>query len=68
MTTYTITKEIRIHHNEENWFYQFTDDDEGCIEVSSYETYGIQETKTGQTLHIPKDVLEQFISVLQYMK
>jgi len=63
MTTYTITKEIRIHH-EDGWFYQFTDDGEGCIEVSSYETHGIQETKTGQTLHIPKDCIEKFISVL----
>jgi len=68
MTTYTITKEIRIHHNEENWFYQFIDDGEGCIEVSVYETNGIEETKTGHTLHIPKDCIEKFISVLEYMK
>jgi hypothetical protein len=36
---YQITKEIRIHH-EDGWFYQFTDDGEGCIEVEYYELIG----------------------------
>jgi hypothetical protein len=65
--TYQITREIRIHHND-GWFYQFTDDGEGCIEVSAYETQGIEETKTGQTLHIPKDGIEHFIAVLEELK
>jgi hypothetical protein len=65
--TYSITQEIRIHH-EDGWFYQFTDDGEGCIEVSSYETHGIEETKTGQTFHIPKDCIDTFIRVLEQLK
>lgn len=67
MSSYSTTKEIRIHH-EDNWFYQFTDDDERFIEISCYETYGIQEAKTGQSFHIPKDCIENFINVLQEMK
>jgi len=43
---YQITKEIRIHH-EDGWFYQFTDDGEGCIEVEYYELIGNVETKQG---------------------
>jgi hypothetical protein len=27
--TYQITKEFRIHHEEDGWFYQFTDDGDG---------------------------------------
>jgi len=62
--TYQITREIRLHHDD-GWFYQFTDDGEGCIEVSAYVTQGI---KTGQTLHISKDGIETFIAVLEELK
>ena len=65
--TYSITKEIRIHH-EDGWFYQFTDDGEGCIEVEYYETSGITETKQGNSLHIPKDCIPQFIQILEQLK
>lgn len=44
------------------------DDGEGCIEVSSYETHGIEETKTGQTFHIPKDCIDTFSAVLEQLK
>jgi hypothetical protein len=64
---YAITKEIRIHH-EDGWFYQFTDDSEGCIEVEYYETSGITETKQGNSLHIPKDCIPQFIQILEELK
>ncbi len=65
--TYQITREIRLHH-EDGWFYQFDDDGEGCIEVSSYETHGMEEVMTGQKLYLPKDCLETFIAVLQELK
>jgi hypothetical protein len=66
--TYSITQEIRIHQKEDNWFYQFTDDGKGCVEVSAYVTHGIEETKTGQTLHISKDCIDTFIRVLEQLK
>jgi len=64
---YQITKEIRIHH-EDGWFYQFSDDGEGCIEVECYETSGVTETKQGKSFHIPKDCISHFISVLEQLK
>lgn len=64
---YQITKEIRIHH-EDGWFYQFTDDGEGCIEVEYYELIGNVETKQGNSFSIPKDCISQFISVLEELK
>ena len=64
---YQITRQLRIHH-EDGWFYQFTDDGEGCIEVSYYETHGIEESQVGKSFHIPKDCIETFISVLQQLK
>ena len=63
--TYSITKEIRIHHDD-GWHYEFLDDDQGCIEVSSLQGSGIEVT-TG-TLHIPKDCIPHFISVLEELK
>ena len=65
--TYQITRELRIHH-EDGWFYQFTDDGEGLVEINQYTSHGIEETKTGETFHIPKDCIETFISVLQELK
>jgi hypothetical protein len=64
---YSITKEFRIHH-EDGWFYQFTDDGEGCIEVEYYEVIGGVETKQGSSFSIPKDCICQFINVLEQMR
>ena len=64
---YQITKEIRIHH-EDGWFYQFTDDGQGCIEIDYYETSGMSETKVGTSFSVPKDCISQFISVLGELK
>jgi predicted GNAT family acetyltransferase len=68
MTSYQITKEIRIHHEEDGWFYQFTDDGEGCIQIDYYEMNGITETKVGSSFSISKDCISQFISVLEELK
>ncbi len=65
--TYSITQEIRIHH-EDGWFYQFTDDGQGLVEINQYTTHRIEETKTGEPFHIPKDCIDTFIQVLEQMK
>ena len=64
---YQITKETRIHH-EDGWFYQLTDDGEGCIEISYYELIGNTETKQGSSFSIPKNCIETFIRVLGQME
>ena len=64
---YSITKEFRIFH-EDGWFYQFTDDGEGCIEVEYYEVIGNTETKQGSSFSIPKNCIETFIRVLGQME
>jgi hypothetical protein len=65
---YQITKEIRIHHEDDGWFYQFTDDGEGCIEVEYYEMSEITETEQGKSFHIPKDCIQHFIDALEQLK
>jgi hypothetical protein len=70
---YNITKEFRIHH-EDGWFYKFTDDGEGCIEIEYYEVIGGSEfakrfeTKQGSSFSIPKNCIETFIRVLGQME
>jgi hypothetical protein len=64
---YSITKEFRIHH-EDGWFYQFTDDGDGCIEVEYYEVIDGAETQEGSSFSIPKDCISQFINVLEQLK
>ena len=63
---YSITKEIRIHH-EDGWHYEFLDDGEGCIEVFCHEGTGIARVQTGH-LTIPKDCVYQFICVLEQLR
>jgi len=66
--TYSITQEIRIHHKEDDWFYQFTDDGEGLVEITQYTTRGVEETKTGEHFYISKDCIDTFIRVLEQLK
>jgi hypothetical protein len=61
--SYQITKEIRIHNND-FWFYQFTSDEYGSVEISYYEMKGKEETKVGQSILIPKDCITHFINTL----
>lgn len=68
MNNYQITKEIRLHHPEDNWFYQFSDDGQGSVEFAPYTTHGIEKRKSGDSFYIPKDCLEQFIQILQEFK
>jgi hypothetical protein len=65
--TYSITQEIRIHH-EDGWFYQFTEDGEGQVEITAYTTHGVEERKSGESFYIPKDCIDTFIRVLEQLK
>ena len=73
--TYQIAREIRIRHDD-GWFYQFTVDGEGSVEITPYATYGVEERKTGEPLkvhrgesfYIPKDCIDTFIAVLEELK
>ena len=66
--TYSITKEFRIHHEEDGWFYQFTDDGDGCIEIEYYEVIDGVETQEGSSFSIEKKCIETFIRVLGQME
>jgi hypothetical protein len=66
--TYSITKEFRIHHEEDGWFYKFTDDGDGCIEIEYYEVIDGVETQEGSSFSIEKKGIETFIRVLGQME
>ena len=65
--TYEISKQIRIHH-EDGWFYQFTEDGEGQVEITAYTTHGVEERKSGEGFYLPKDCIDTFIRVLEQLK
>jgi hypothetical protein len=66
--TYQITKEFRIHHEEDGWFYKFTDDGDGSIEIEYYEVINGVETKEGSSFGIEKKGISQFINVLEQLR
>ena len=56
--TYTITKHIKIEHEtEDGWSFDFADE---------YGTVSVKDEY--QTIHIPKDCIQQFINVLEQYK
>ena len=65
--TYSITKSICINH-EDGWFYKFSDDGDGCIEVSYHEVVGYSDIKQKSSFHIPKDCIQHFIDALEQLK
>ena len=66
-TTYTITKEIRILHNTEDWNYVFSDDEYGTVSVTCNE--GLEAMKGNTTtIHIPKDCIQHVINTLEQFK
>ena len=60
--TYHITKEIKIHNDEDGWEFVFTTDEYGTVGVHS--TNG----PTFQITHIPKDCIQHFIDALEQFK
>ncbi len=65
--TYSITKEIRILHEQDDWDFVFTIDECGTVSVISSE--GL-EAMTGKTtiINIPKDCIQHFIDALEQLK
>ena len=65
--TYEIAKQIRIHHQEDDWEYVFTNDEYGTVGVCYTEG---MEAMTGETktIHIPKDCIQNFIDILEQFK
>jgi len=66
MTSYQITKEIRIHH-EDGWDYVFTTDEYGTVGVNYHEGLEAFSGKT-KSIHIPKDCIQHFIDALEQLK
>ena len=60
--TYTIAKQIIIHHDEDGWEYIFTTDEYGT--VSMLDSNG----STVQNILIPKDCIQHFIDALEQLK
>jgi hypothetical protein len=60
--TYTISKEIRIHNDQDGWEYVFTTDDYGTVNVQD------SNGPTFQTIHIPRDCIQHFIDALEELK
>jgi len=65
--SYEISKQIRIHHTEDDWDYVFTTDEYGTVEVRSHE--GLEAFSGKNTsIHIPKDCIQHFIDALEQLK
>jgi len=60
--TYTITKHIKIEHEEDGWSFDFTADECGTVSVEDGNGPGFQ------TILIPKDCIQHFIDVLEQYK
>lgn len=60
--TYTISKEITIHNDQDGWEYVFTTDDYGTVSVRD------SNGPTFQTIHIPRDCVQHFIDALEELK
>jgi len=60
--TYTITKHIKIEHEEDGFSFNFSADEYGTVRV--YDS----NSATSQTIHIPKDCIQHFIDVLEQYK
>jgi hypothetical protein len=60
--TYTITKYIKIEHEEDGWNFAFTADKLGTVSVEDGNGPGFQ------TIAIPKDCIQHVIDVLEQFK
>jgi hypothetical protein len=66
MTSYEISKQIRIYNNEDEWDYVFTTDEYGTVAVRFNEN--LRVLFGSQTIHIPKNCIQHFIDVLEELK
>ena len=60
--TYTISKKITIHNDQDGWEYVFTTDDYGTVSVED------SNGPTFQIIHIPRDCIQHFINALEELK
>ena len=65
--TYSITKEIRILHEQDDWDFVFETDEYGTVEVRCHEGLEAFAGKTS-SIHIPKDCIQHFIDALEQLK
>ena len=63
---YEISKQVRIHYKEDDWDYVFTTDEDGTVKVSYNEN--LRQMPHTTSIHIPKDCIKTFISVLEQFK
>jgi hypothetical protein len=66
MTSYEISKQIRIHNTEDEWDYVFTTDEYGTVAVAYREN--LRVPSCCRTIHIPKDCIQHFIDALTELK
>jgi hypothetical protein len=66
MTSYEISKQIRIHNTEDEWDYVFTTDEYGTVAVRYNEN--LRVPSCCRTIHIPKDCIQHFIDALTELK
>ena len=66
MTSYEISKQIRIYNNEDEWDYVFTTDEYGTVAVAYRENLRVMSDC--RTIHIPKNCIQHFIDVLEELK
>jgi len=65
--SYEISKQIRIHHQEDDFDYNFTADEYGTVCISSTDGTTTM-TSNGNHLYIPKDCIQNFIDALEQFK
>jgi hypothetical protein len=65
--TYSITKQIRILHKQNDWDFVFKTDGHGTVQVNCCE--GV-EALSGEVsiIYIPKDCIQHFIDALEQLK
>jgi hypothetical protein len=61
--TYTVSKEIRIRHDEDDWYFFFTVDEYGTVDVSV-----IDGNVSTSGIEIPSDCISDFINALSELK
>jgi hypothetical protein len=66
MTSYQITKEIRILNTEDDWDYVFTTDEYGTVKVRYNENLRVMPESA--SIHIPQDCIQHFINALSEFK
>lgn len=64
--TYEISKQVRIHHQKDDWDYVFKTDVDGTVKVAYNENLRVVPHNT--SIHIPKDCINNFISALEQFK